>query len=365
MPTRGAGASGRARRRQIVRRRDLHVALVSLARSRTACPARSASIASSVASHAVAPSAIAASSTSRRNPCGVCASQISSRGIVSAHDAGDRDRRASRCRAPATAGTAAPRRGGRGDHPIDQRRVGERPRGVVDQHTSDLRGQRRQRRARPSPAAARRRRRTDTAASSAQRATARTATRSAGSTTTSLADAGMRVERRDAALQHACGRRGRATAWGPARPAAAPRPAATMMAPTDMQRDSIGSGPGSFETHGIRVLRSELAVRCDPAARELDRARDRRLAAGDRGREDHDERARRRRSSPSCAPNRTSDCRTARVVGQREPAGDVHGVLANARVLLARRPSRSVTSPANRDRGRTDRTAAATRASTS
>ena len=59
----------------------------SPATTSTACPARSASRASSVAS----PSSgrdINVSSSSRRNPCGVCASQISSRGIVSSNGRG-------------------------------------------------------------------------------------------------------------------------------------------------------------------------------------------------------------------------------------------------------------------------------------
>ena len=153
----------RARGREIVRRRDLHVALVARHDRAPEWPARSASIASSVASTPRAPSAtrvsqhVAAKSLRRlRQP-----------DLVARNRRGDdgrrRDRRASRCRAPAP---PAPRRRasrGAGDHAIDQRRVGERPRGVVHENDVDVRRQRREARAAPSPAAARRRPRTGTA----------------------------------------------------------------------------------------------------------------------------------------------------------------------------------------------------------
>ena len=113
---------------------------------RTGWPARSASVASSVASTpSRAAASSAAASTSRRNACGVCARKMVSRGSVSitvrlpalrsrkgaGHSIVGASARFTVSRDPSAA-TAAPRLRGRRNRPRDEIRADERPRRVVN-----------------------------------------------------------------------------------------------------------------------------------------------------------------------------------------------------------------------------------------
>ena len=305
--------------------------LVSLHdRHRDARPARRASPRRS-RRRPSAPSAMAAASTSRRNPCGVCASQISSRGIVAATTL--RRSRSTRLTVSRTgiAGTAAPCV----STPLDARDRSAPRRRTAAPH----RGRARRRRppasppgrARPNPGAARRPRRRCTAARSAPTSAGPSATRPGGSTTTSWLDRRMRdrTPRRCAAAS--CGRRARGTASGIAAPSRSPRPAATMIAPDAHVRTILSRNVRRGLAISVRFQRRVDARR---------RCRQRRRA------EDDDQRARRRRRHHR--PRRVRRRIAERAV-RRRPASAVRprgrcpcGCPAYS---SPSRPSRSVTSP--------------------
>ena len=224
-------------------------------------------------------SASAASSTSRRNPCGVCASQISSRGIVSCTTAADDRTRLTVSRA-GTAGTAAPRLARAGDHAIDERRVGERPRRVVDQDDIDV-----TRRARDTAA---HRILAPLAAGDETQRRPRSPPTSDGPSDTRfrrehddrLTNVGMRGERRDAALQKVRPPPRSRNCLGTAAPSRAPRPAATITTPTDTGlilpaasgRATAGRARGRRLLRARRTAPALAACRAQPHGRRDPRA---------------------------------------------------------------------------------------------
>ena len=325
-------AAARARRGEIVRRRDLHVRARRPARSRTG-------VSRPLGQHRLVGRVDAArAERNGRVEHGAPKSlrRLRQPDLVARNRLGDdapspASTRFTVSRA-GTAGTAAPVLARAGDHAIDQRRV---------RRTAAPRRERARRRRRPATPPRRARtescRRAPPATHAARpRASARRARRrrrrsSAGSTTTSSLHRRMRVERRDAALQHASGRRGRATASGVARPAASPAPGGdddrlpTRHRPVDSIVGRVRGRRADSTARDARPRQSRSRARSTAAGADATPARRSRPARGSSP------------SSPSSAPSRTSDCRTARSssASVSRPA-DVHGVLADARVLLAR-----------------------------
>ena len=372
MPTRGPRPSARARRLEIVGRRDLRRCARLPARRSTGCPGalgqhrlvggrrRRVAERNGVGQH-VAPESLRrlrepdlfARQSSRSRPC----ASGSTRLTVS------RDRHGRHGRAGASAPPSM--------HAIDQR--------ARRQTAAPRRGRARRRR---RPAAPRARRATEScrrvAAGDERAGTRRRArpapapspTSSGGSTTTSSADARMPIERVDAALQHRRPPRS-SSCFGTSPPMRVPRPAATMMTPTDMRTilavEVIDAGPDVSGRIGVAGRpRRQRSTRSDALARQRRRASTDGLRTPTPARRSRPARA----SWPVVTIVRAeSDVGLPNgpvVVGQRQPAGDVDGVLADAGVLLAGRGRAAASTGAvNPVAGRTARTATATRASTS